>query len=70
MEHQVTTFKTYAFKKGQKIRIEGSQRSGDWLVADTSDYKVTLECPITKKQFTWTKFCYHVEDKIMEWPQE
>jgi hypothetical protein len=68
MEHDVTVFKAYPFKEGQKIRIEGSGRSGDWEVAGISDTKVTLRCPISKKEFSWSKFCYHVEDKHMEWP--
>ena len=68
MDHRVTVFEAYPFKKGQKIRIEGSIRAGDWEVVDISDNKVTLKCPISKKEFSWTRFCYHVEDKKMQWP--
>lgn len=68
MAHNVTVFKSYPFKKGQKIRIEESKRSGDWEVVDVTDTKVTLRCPITQKAFSWARFCYHVEDKIQQWP--
>jgi len=70
MEHHVTVFKPYPFKKGQKIRIEGSKRSGDWEVVGLSDAKVTLRCPISKKEFSWARFCYFSEDRQMEWPSD
>lgn len=70
MEHHVTVFKPYPFEKGQKIRIEGSRRSGDWEVVDINDTKVTLKCPITKKEVNWARFCYFMEDKHMEWPSD
>ncbi|UCH80569.1 MAG: hypothetical protein JSW20_12645 [Nitrospiraceae bacterium] len=72
MTHQtVTIFKPYSFRQGQKIRIEGSKRSGDWEVIDTTDRKVILRCPVSKKQFEWDLFCYYVkdEDKAV-WPQK
>lgn len=68
MEHDVTIFKPYPFKEGQKIRIDGSKRSGDWEVAGLTDTKVTLRCPISKKEFSWNRFCYFVEDKNTQWP--
>ena len=68
MDHNVTIFKPYPFKKGQKIRIEGSKRSGDWEVIDLSESAVILQCPISKKEYKWPIFCCHVEDKIMKWP--
>jgi len=70
MEHDVTMFKPYPFKEGQKIRIEDSKRSGDWEVVGLTDTKVTLRCPISKKEFSWNRFCYFVEDKKTEWPGE
>ncbi len=70
MEDNVTVFKPYLFKTGQKIRIEGSKRGGDWEVIDVTDTKVTLGCPISKKQFTWDRFCYYHEDKHMKWPSD
>ena len=70
MKHQVTLFAPYPFKEGEKIRIEGSKRSGDWEVASLTDTKVTLRCPISKKEFTWDRFCYFIDEKNMEWPGE
>ena len=70
MDHHVIVFKPYPFKKGQKINIDGSKRSGDWEVVGLSDTKVTLQCPISKKQVIWDRFCYFVEDKNMKWPNE
>ena len=70
MDHDVTVFKLYPFKKGQKIRIEDSGRSGDWEVIDMSDSKVTLRCPISKKEYKWARFCYYTEDKKVKWPDD
>ncbi len=70
MDHHVTLFKQYPFKTGQKIRIEGSNRAGDWEVVGISDYKVKLRCPISKKEVNWDRFCYFLEEKEMEWPSE
>ncbi|SDT88145.1 hypothetical protein [Desulfobacula phenolica] len=70
MNHDVTVFTPYPFKLGQKIRIEGSRRSGDWEVIDLSETKVTLRCPISKKEVNWDRFCYFVEEKNMKWPSD
>jgi hypothetical protein len=70
MNHDVTIFRSYPFKKGEKIRIKGSGRSGDWEVIDCSKSKVTLRCPISKKEYQWSRFCYHVEEKNMKWPDD
>ena len=68
-KHNVTIFKPYPFKVGQKIRIEGSIRSGDWEVAVVTDRKVILRCPISNKEFTWDLFCYFAEEKDdAPWP--
>lgn len=65
----VTLFKPYAFRTGQKIRIEGGKRSGDWEVVAVGDAKVTLRCPISGREFEWARFCYWVEDREREqWP--
>ena len=69
MDHKVTLFKGYPFKEGQKIRIEDSPRSGDWEVIKVTDHKVTLRCPISKKELVWSRFCYVAEEKFMPWPQ-
>ncbi len=70
MDHDVTIFEAYPFKVGQKIRIEKSKRAGDWEVAGVTDTKVTLKCPISKKEFSWSRFCYFVEDKNTQWPSD
>lgn len=70
MKHDVTVFRPFPFKVGQKIRIEKSRRKGDWEVVAISDHKITLKCPVSKKEFEWTKFCYQVEEeKGVDWPQ-
>lgn len=70
MIHDVTVFKPYPFTVGQKIRIEGSRRSGDWEVAAIGEHKVTLRCPISGKEFEWDRFCYLVDDETgVAWPQ-
>jgi hypothetical protein len=69
--YTVTVFRPYPFQQGQKIRIEGSRRRGDWEVIDVSENKVTLRCPVSHKQFEWDTFCYFVEDKKDSvWPME
>lgn len=69
-KHDVTLFEPYPFKVGQKIRIEGGKRHGDWEVVGVSDTKVTLKCPISLREFEWTRFCYHTEDRSGDvWPR-
>ncbi len=71
MTHDVAVFQPYQFRVGQKIRIENSRRKGDWEVTDIGEHKITLRCPISKKEFEWTKFCYLVEEeKGVAWPQK
>lgn len=66
----VTVFEPYPFAVGQKIRIEGGKRHGDWEVVGVSDAKVKLRCPISKREFEWARFCYQVEArKDAVWPQ-
>lgn len=64
----ITLFKPYEFKIGQKITIQGSRRAGDWEVVDMAEHTITLKCPVTKKELTWNRFCYFVEEKMMNWP--
>lgn len=66
----VTLFKGYPFKVGQKIRIEDAPRHGDWEVVNVTEHKVTLRCPISKKEFTWGRFCYFVKEETAEWPRD
>ena len=70
-EQTVTIFKPYTFKEGQKIRIVGGKRKGDWEVVGATDRTVKLRCPISKKEFEWHRFCYWTEDLHNEqWPLE
>lgn len=70
MGHEVTVFAAYPFRIGQKIRIEGSRRAGDWLVIGVSDNTVTLRCPVSGKEFEWPIFCYLVdEEQDAVWPR-
>ncbi|MBC8394827.1 MAG: hypothetical protein H8E17_19945 [Deltaproteobacteria bacterium] len=69
--HNVTIFKPYSFEVGQKIRIEGGPKNGDWEVVGVSDRKVKLRCPISLKEFEWDRFCYFAEERQGEqWPQD
>lgn len=71
MKHDVTVFKAYPFTVGQKIRIEDSRRAGDWEVAAVSEHTVTLRCPISHKEYEWTRFCYVTEEETdSTWPRE
>lgn len=71
MKHEITIFKTYPLKRGQKIRIEDHRRAGDWEVASVSEHTVSLKCPISGKVFEWNKFCYHVaEQQCDRWPSK
>ncbi len=70
-KYDVTIFEPYPLRVGQKIRINGGKRNGDWEVADINDAKVTLRCPISGRQFEWARFCYLVEErKDALWPEE
>lgn len=70
MKHDVLVFKQYPFTVGDKIRIEDGRRQGDWEVAGIEEHKVVLRCPISKKEFSWNKFCYLVEkEESVDWPQ-
>ena len=67
--HTVHFFKTFQFEAGQKIHIIDGPRRGDWLVVEVDATHVTLQCPISKKQFRWPLFCYFSETKTdIVWP--
>lgn len=69
--HNVNVFKPYSFKVGQKITISEGPRRGDWEVIGITERKVKLKCPISKKEFEWDIFCFHVEDlELVKWPSE
>ncbi len=57
---KILIFKPYPFKPGQKIKIEGGKRAGDWEVVAITDSKVTLRCPVSGREFEWARFCYQV----------
>lgn len=65
----VTIFRPYPFKEGQRIYIEEGPRHGDWEVVGVSEKKVTLRCPISKREFEWHRFCYFAEESAdSPWP--
>ncbi len=66
---KVYVFKAFPFEVGQKIRVEDAPRSGDWEVIGVTANKVTLRCPLSKKEFTWSRFCYLSDTREQEWPQ-
>jgi hypothetical protein len=69
-KHSITLFRTYPLQAGQKIRIEGGPRAGDWQVVAVGDKTVTLRCPVSGREFQWARFVYHVEDRdAEEWPR-
>jgi hypothetical protein len=66
----IVVFRPYPHEIGQKIRIEGGPRAGDWEVVGVSERKVTLRCPISGREFEWNRFTYVVEEKEDAWPPE
>ena len=67
--HDVALFQPYPFVPGQKIRITGGKRAGDWLVIAVGERKLTLRCPISGREFEWDHFCYLLEEKRdVPWP--
>ena len=68
---KVSVFKPYAFESGQKIYIDGGPRKGDWEVLDVTERQVTLRCPVSKREVSWNRFCYFVEEQEgVEWPRQ
>jgi hypothetical protein len=69
-KHTVTVFTPFDFTQGQKIRIDSGPREGDWEVVSVSERKVRLKCPVSLKEFEWNRFCYRIEERIVDrWPQ-
>ncbi|NOZ21305.1 MAG: hypothetical protein GXP25_09470 [Planctomycetes bacterium] len=68
--HKVAVFEPYPFEIGQKIRIDGGRRAGDWEVVGVGEHKIKLKCPISHREFEWDRFCYLVEEREDEWPQK
>jgi hypothetical protein len=68
---KIVLFRPYPFEVGQKIRIDGGPRGGDWEVIGISERKVEFRCPVTRKEVNWDRFCYFVSDEDdMEWPEK
>jgi len=67
-DEQVIVFRPYPLKVGQKIRIEGGPRSGDWLVIGVSEHKVMLRCPVSLREVSWDRFCFDAEERSGPWP--
>jgi hypothetical protein len=62
----ITVFTPYPFRPGQKINITEGPRRGDWVVAEVTDKKVRLRCPVSYREFDWDRFCYFVKEEIRE----
>lgn len=60
-QHRITHFAPHPFKTGDKLHIDDGPRRGDWEVADVTERKVTLRCPVSGREFTWDRFCYVTE---------
>ncbi len=70
-DHNVVFFQPYPFSVGQKINIKQGPRKGDWEVIGVSDKKVKLRCPVSFREFEWTRFCYFADEKSgVEWPKK
>ena len=70
-KQSVAIFKPYALFEGEKIRIEGGPRQGDWEVIALSERKVKLRCPISGREVEWDRFCFHAETlDESPWPLE
>ncbi len=68
---KVVYFEPYPFSVGQRLNIKGGPRKGDWEVIGVSDKKVKLRCPISKREFEWSRFCYFTEEiSGVEWPEK
>ncbi len=70
MTQKVTFFKSCPLKEGQKIRFEDSPLKGDWEIIKISDFKVTLRCPVSKKELVKDRFFFFTKEKQDSWPVE
>lgn len=68
MAENVTIFRQYSFRIGEKIHIADGQRRGDWQVVALTDTKVTLQCPKSGRVFSFNRFCYALETREQKWP--
>jgi hypothetical protein len=67
----VSVFQQYPFERGQRIRIDGGPRAGDWEVIDVGERKISLKCPVSGREVEWDRFCFFVEEREnQQWPQK
>ena len=66
----VTIFSPYPFTVGEKIRIDGGRRKGDWEVVALNDRTVRLKCPVSLREFEFNRFCYFTRSEKSEWPSK
>jgi hypothetical protein len=67
----VTTFRLVPLEAGQKIRILGGPRGGDWLVLSADERKMRLRCPVSGKEVEWDRFLTVAEVlENEEWPNK
>lgn len=59
---KVRCFTPCEFKVGEMIYIDGGKRKGDWRVVGLDDKNITLRCPMSGREFVWSRFCYQVSD--------
>lgn len=67
-EENILVFRPFPLSPGQKIRIEGGLRGGDWLVIGVSERKVRLRCPVSFREVEWDQFCFYAEERRGPWP--
>jgi hypothetical protein len=68
---RVFFFEPFEFKAGQKINLKSGPRRGDWLVKEVTEHKVLLKCPVTGKEIKPDRFCFFLEERLVEdWPDE
>jgi len=68
-EHEVTVFREYPLKEGQKIHIADGARHGDWLVIKAGPKKIRLRCPVSGVEIECDKTFFFVEERRQEkWP--
>lgn len=66
---KVAIFRPYEFAVGDKIRLEGGPRGGDWEVIGLGERKMKLRCPVSFKEVEWDRFCFHARtEENAEWP--
>ncbi|MEN8198945.1 MAG: hypothetical protein ABFR63_02615 [Thermodesulfobacteriota bacterium] len=65
---KVTILHPCPFEVGEKLHIEAGPRRGDWLVTGCDERKLTLQCPVSKREFSWDRFCFQIEKREQEWP--